>query len=95
MEDKYHPKLIGTSLYDPKTMSKFRYVIGSLNCIITLTRIDVNFAAMPLSRFSMAPRVVHLKAVIRVLVYLKAFSKEILLLANTYPDHLSYKTDVE
>ena len=90
MDEKYHPDLDDSPLCDPETASKFRSVI-----VITLGRFDVNFATMSLSRFNMAPREGHLRAAIRILDFLKAFPKGTLLLDNTYPDHLSYKTNVE
>jgi hypothetical protein len=49
----------------------YRAVIGSLNWVVILGRFDVIYATNTLARFSMAPRLGHLKATKRVLRYLK------------------------
>jgi hypothetical protein len=46
-----------------------------------------------MSRFNMAPREGHLKAVNRILAYLKTFPKGRLLIDTTYPDHSIYPVE--
>jgi len=95
MEDKYHPELDDSPLCTQERASIFRSMIGSLNWMITLGRFDVNYATNSLSRFNMAPREGHFKACMRVLGYLKSFSKATIMLDNNFPNHLKYETTIE
>ncbi len=85
MEAKYHPEVDDSPLLDADMSSKYRSVIGSLNWIITLGRFDVQYATNSLSRFSMAPRVGHLDAILRVMVYLKCFPHGCILIDTSVP----------
>ena len=58
-----------------------------------LGRFDISYATSALSQYNMAPRKGHLKAVLRVMSYLKYFSKGRILLDNSYPDHSVYKIE--
>ena len=75
MEDKYHPEFEDSSFCDGEKASIFRSIIGSLNCIITLGRFDVQKATNSLSRFNMAPREGHFTKAVRILGYLKSFQR--------------------
>ena len=50
-------------------------LIGSLNWVVTLGRVDVMFAPIILARYSHAPRKGHLKTVLRAFGYLKNHAK--------------------
>ena len=91
MAEGYHPELDDSPLLDPRSASRFRTMIGSANWIITLGRFDINYAVQALSRFNMAPREGHLKAMKRVFGYLKKFYKGRIIIDNTYPDHSKYE----
>ena len=95
MEYKYHPELDNSPLYDGEKASIFRSVIASLNWIITLGRSDVQQATNSLSRFNVAPREGHFTKAVRILGYLKRFSKRTIIFDNNYPEHSKYKTDLE
>ena len=58
-------------------------------------RFDVNYATMSLARFNMAPREGHFKEAVRILGFLKAFSKGRILLDTSFPDHSKYETELE
>ncbi|GKC20161.1 uncharacterized mitochondrial protein-like protein [Tanacetum coccineum] len=58
----------GEPLDDP---SQYRTLVGKL-LYLTITRTDISFAAQTLSQFIQAPRTPHLKALIKVLRYLKS-----------------------
>ncbi|GJR21352.1 uncharacterized mitochondrial protein-like protein [Tanacetum coccineum] len=58
----------GEPLDDP---SQYRTLVGKL-IYLTITRPDISYAAQNLSQFIQAPRTPHLKALIKVLRYLKA-----------------------
>ena len=95
MEDKYHPELDEFPLRDVEKASIFHSMIGSLNWIIILGRFYVQQATDSLSRFSMAHREGHFTKAVRILGYLKRFSKRTIIFDNNYPEHSKYKTDLE
>ena len=57
----------GELLQDP---SRYRTLVGKL-IYLTITRPDISFAAQLLSKFSQAPRTPHMKALLKVLRYIK------------------------
>ena len=80
--EDYHPELDSTELLGPEDITLYKSLIGSLNWVITLGRFDVCYATMILSRYSMAPRKGHLKAVKRVFGYLRVSPKGKILIDN-------------
>ena len=85
MASDYHPKVDDSPLLSDNDASKFRSIIGSMNWLITLGRFNTFYSTNTLSRFAMAPREGHLKAVFRILSYLKTFPKGRLLFDTSYP----------
>ncbi len=75
MCESYHPETDTSPLVTSRDASKYRGMVGSCNWLITLGRFDVNYATQALSRFSMAPREGHFRAMQRVMGYLKKFPK--------------------
>jgi hypothetical protein len=71
MDEKYHPELDETAFLGDNDISKYRMLTGSGQWAITLGRIDVLYAISQFSRYNMAPREGHLKAMLRVFGYLK------------------------
>jgi hypothetical protein len=55
-----------------------------------LGRFDIAYATSAMSRFNLSPREGHLKAVKRILVYLKTFLKRRLIVDTSYPGHSVY-----
>ena len=55
-------------------------------------RFDIAYATNTFSRFSNAPRVGHLKGMIRVFGYLKKRSKGKIMIDPNYPDHDQFKS---
>jgi hypothetical protein len=53
-------------------------------------RFDIAYATSDMSRFNMLPRKGHLKAVKRILSYLKTFPKGRIIIDTSYPDHSVY-----
>jgi hypothetical protein len=72
---------------DDSPLSKYRSIIGCCVWIIVLGRFDIAYATSAMSRFNMSPREGHLKAVKRILAYLKTFPKGKLIIDTAYPDH--------
>ncbi|GJX96580.1 uncharacterized mitochondrial protein-like protein [Tanacetum coccineum] len=57
----------GDLIEDP---SIYRAIVGKL-LYLTINRLDISYAAQALSQFSQAPRTTHLKALVKVLRYIK------------------------
>jgi hypothetical protein len=72
---------------------KCRSIIGCCIWIIVLGRFDIAYATFAMSRFNMLPREGHLKAVKRILSYLKKFPKGIVIIDTSYPDHSVYPVE--
>ena len=87
MDKEYHPELAETPLLDAEFQTRYISMIGSLNWLISLGRFDVQYCTTTLARYSNGPREGHLKAVLRVLGYVKKFIKGKLLIDPTLPEH--------
>ena len=61
---------------------------------MTLGRFDVQ-VTNSLSRFNMAPRKGHLSKAVRILGYIKRFSKGTIVIDNSYPEHSKCHKDLE
>jgi hypothetical protein len=70
-DENYHPELDLSPLLSPTDISKYRSLIGSANWIMTLGRFDIAYTLQALSRYNMAPREGHLKALQRLFGYLR------------------------
>jgi hypothetical protein len=89
----YHPEVDDSTLYTEDDSAKYRSIIGCCIWIIFLGRFDIAFVTSALSRFNMLPREGHLKAVKRILSYLKTFPKGIVIIDTSYPDHSVYPVE--
>ena len=72
-DPNYHPELDETDLLNAEGISKYKSMLGSLNWVNTLGRFDIAYALNQMSRYAMAPRVGHLKAMHRIFGYLAKF----------------------
>jgi hypothetical protein len=70
-DPEYHPEMDKTDLLPDDEISIYKSLLGSANWIITLGRFDIAYATNTLSRYSMAPRSGHMKAMHRVFGYLR------------------------
>ena len=61
-DPEYHPEMDETDLLPDDEVSIFKSLLGSANWIITLGTYDIAYATNTLSRYSMAPRKEHMKA---------------------------------
>jgi len=66
-----HPELDATSELDVNGIKKYRSLIGSLQWVVTLGRLDIAVAVMTLSSFRAAPREGHLERAKRIYGYLR------------------------
>jgi len=61
-------------------------LVGSLNWVVTLGRIDVMFAAVTMARDNQSPREGHMKVMFRIFGYLKNHAKASLKMNFSYPE---------
>jgi hypothetical protein len=93
MSEGYHPEVDDTPLCTDEDSAKYRSIIGCCNWIIVLGKFDIAYATSAISSFNMSPREGHLKAVKRILAYLKTFLKGRLIVDTLYPDHSVYPVE--
>jgi hypothetical protein len=86
MSGGYHPEVDDSPLCTEDHSAKYRSIIGCCIWIIVLGRFDIAYATSAMSRFNMITREGHLKAVKRILSYLKTFPKGRVIIHTSYPD---------
>jgi hypothetical protein len=87
---RYHPEVDDSPICTGDDSAKYRTIIGCCIWIIVLGRFDIEYATSAMSRFNMLPRKGHLKAVKRILSYLKTFTMGRVIIDTSYPDHSVY-----
>jgi hypothetical protein len=80
MSEGYRPEVDDSSLCTENDSAKYRSIIGCCIWIIVLGRFDIVYSTSAMSSFNMLPREGHLKAVKRILSYLKTFPKRRLII---------------
>jgi hypothetical protein len=93
MSKGYHPEVDDSPLCTKDDSAEYISIIGCCIRIIVLGRFDIAYATSAMSRFNMLPREGHLKAVKRILSYLKTFPKERVIIDTSYPDHFMYPVE--
>jgi hypothetical protein len=89
MSEGYHPEVDDSPLCTKDDSAKYRSIIGCCICIwiIVLVIFGIAYATSAMSRFNRLAREGHLKAVKRILSYLKTFPKGRVIIDTSYPDH--------
>jgi hypothetical protein len=87
---QYYPEVDDSPLCIEDDSAKYRSIIGCCIWIIVLGRFDIAYATSAMSRFNMLPREGHLKAVKRILSYLKTFPKGRVIISTSYPGYSLY-----
>jgi hypothetical protein len=93
MSERYNPEVDDLPLCTEDDSAKYRSIIGRCIWIIVLGRFDIAYATSAMSRFNMLPRGGHLKAVKRILSYLKTFPEGRIIIDTSYPDHSMYPVE--
>jgi hypothetical protein len=93
MSEGYHPEIDDSLLCTEDDSAKYRSMIGFCIWIIVSGRFDLAYATSAMSRFNMLPREGHLKAVKRILSYIKTFQKGRVIAGTSYPDHSIYPVE--
>jgi hypothetical protein len=93
MSEGYHHQIDASPLCTKDESDKYRSIVGFCIWIIVLGRFDIAYATSAMSRFNLSPREGHLKAVKRMLFYLKTFPKGRVIIDTSYPDNSMYPVE--
>jgi hypothetical protein len=93
MSEGYHPEVDDSPICIEYESHKYRSIIGCCIWIIVLGRFDIAYATSAMNRFNMLPRERHLKAVKRILSYLKTFPNGRVIIDTSYPEHSVYPVE--
>jgi hypothetical protein len=75
MSEGYHPEIDDSSLCTEDDSAEYNSIINCCIWIIVLGRFDIAYVTSAMSMFNMLHREGHLKAIKRILSYLKTFPK--------------------
>ena len=82
-----HPELDQSELVDAEGITQYQSMIGSLQWLVSLGRIDVFTATMTMSRFRVAPRKGHLNRLKRMYGYVKKMKDGYIRVRVNEPDY--------
>jgi len=82
-----HPEIDDSELLDMAGVSIYQSLIGSLQWVIQLGRLDICTAVMTMSRFRAAPRDGHLDRVKRIIGYLSRMRDGVIRIRTEEPDY--------
>ena len=82
-----HPELDTTDELDVDGIKKYQSLIGALQWVVTLGRLDIATAVMTMSSFRASPRVWHLDRVKRIFGYLLKMKHAATRFRTSMPDH--------
>ena len=75
INSKLHPKLDDTPLLDEENITKYQRLIGILQWMQTLIRLDISLAVLSLARFQYSSREEHMSTILKIFRYLKKYPK--------------------
>ena len=81
-----HPELDTSELCDNKDISRYQSMIGALQWIVSIGRLDVITAVMTMSGFRVAPRKGHLERLKRIYGYLSKMRHAAIRIRTAEPD---------
>ena len=87
MEKGDHPELDTSEELDLGETKKFQSLLGALQWLVTIGRLDIATAVMTLSKFRIAPRAGHMKRVQRIFSYLSCFKDGTIRFRTSLPDY--------
>jgi hypothetical protein len=93
MSEGYHPEVDDSPLCTEDDSAKYSSIIGCCIWMIILVSFDIAYASSAMSRLNRLPREGHLKAVKRILSYLKTFPKGRVIIDTSYPEHYVYPVE--
>ena len=87
LEKNDHPELDESRLCTPEEIKNYQSMIGALQWLITLGRIDVFTATMSMSRFRVAPKIGHLDRLKRVYGFVRKWKNGSIRYRTEEPDY--------
>jgi hypothetical protein len=84
-----HPELDDTTILNNDGHKKYQMLIGMLNWIVTIGRLDVCHATSSLARFTACPRMGHLVRAKQVFGYLKKQPNRLIVVDSRDPSLLN------
>ena len=92
LEKGDHPELDTSDELPPEDIKKYQSLIGSLQWLVSLGRLDIATAVMTMSGFRVAPRVGHMNRVKRICGYLMKFKHGAIRFRIGMPDYSDIPT---
>jgi hypothetical protein len=93
VNEGYHPEIEDTPLCIDDDSVRCRSLIGFFIWVIVSGRFDISYITSAMSRFNVALRGGHLKAVKTILAYLKTFPYGRVIIDTSYPSHSEYPVE--
>jgi hypothetical protein len=87
LEKGDNPELDTSELLDFKGIEMYQSMIGALQWVVTIGRLDITTAVMTMSGFRIAPRVGHLERLKRIYSYLSKMRHACLRIRTDEPDY--------
>jgi hypothetical protein len=87
LEKRDHPEQDSSELCNDEQISQYQSMIGSLQWIVTIGRLDVHTAKMTMSVFCIAPRIGQLKRLRRIYGYLSKMRFTSIQVRTEEPDY--------
>lgn len=95
IQPTYRPELDVSALLDDEQANFYQELVGVLNWIVELGRIDIHTSVSKMSAYLAAPRKGHLMQVLHVFAYLKKYNRSKTVLNPEYIDHDARKRRFE
>ena len=87
LEKGDHPELDSSHKLGPEDVKRYQSLIGSLQWLVSLGRLDIATAVMTMSGFRVAPRKGHMDRLKRICGYLQKFKHGAIRFRTNAPDH--------
>ena len=91
LDPKDHPELDTSELLNEGSKKIYWSLIGMLQWVVTIGRMDIHCAVMTMGRFRMEPRVGHLKRLERIFGFLRNFKSCSIKFRTDIPNYDMYK----
>ena len=94
LEHGDHSELDTSEFLDPEGVQLYQFLIGSLQWITTIGRLDAQVAVMSLSSFQAMPCRDHLDRAKRIVAYIYKFQEGSIRICTGMPDRSEYHATV-
>ena len=96
LEKGDYPELNNTEILDPSGVLKFQSLIGSIQCAVSIGRLDVNTSVMSLLGYRSITRIGHMEQARRVVGYIAKIKYAVIRFRTRLPEyydipHMKYR----